>query len=786
MKHKKQKMTLFTAMMMLSLVSCTETSSTILSGNSSYTPISSTNAINPHNIEVLISALNQEEVAVQGTFKLSFYQAGTETLINSVTTKNSIAIGPDYYYNSTEEDGVLDYSEYYRTAEGYVSERSLLPTNQVRETIYIDKDNNPYSYDEVFYNFLAFIDADECEMGEDENHVLVTGLNDTDKKEIVYGLTYYSDIPLDTLEFVYDKDENSWSGKLTGSDEGVPVETEAGNITIDMKCEMEFDLTTPSAIGFNPVAPIPTKAENAPLQELFTKLQAGNYTLDIKRTGGIDQGGSPQKWYINDKGIIRTSLADDGSVKSGYGYYDTGAGLDHVTYNQGELVGSETLDTKTTLEDLKTPFLFAAEAFDLTDENTYVLKSGYGFEDYIALTLPDATASWNQQYYINIDDGSLNVTLNDDGSATFFYSYTYLDYGNEVKGTITTTVSAINSTTLPFTYTPYEAPDLTNWSGYGDVATELLELYLGSDIDKLPFLDPTTAKTYKASEINNYNGHLLNITNSYSDTATALSTYEAYVAELEEMGWVRDEKYTDSTGRYMLDDGNGGYYHIAVTSSSTYIYLKVYQPTISLSDWYHRSFDDQYACWMTYTTNVKTYADETGTGDPTSNTTETNIQKFKDGAMQVTENGKQTTVFYEDVTNNRFTILGKNSDNTWAPITYYDLDTVNLTNYQNGGYVTAPSLMNYVDSYFTEAEGDGSYTLNPAVTSAIAKALFDVTVSAEATGSLQMDFYDNGITLTITDSVVNEGILTETTLSLKIDHIGHQVSFTVPQFEYAE
>ena len=61
-----------------------------------------------------------------------------------------------------------------------------------------------------------------------------------------------------------------------------------------------------------------------------------------------------------------------------------------------------------------------------------------------------------------------------------------------------------------------------------------------------------------------------------------------------------------------------------------------------------------------------------------------------------------------------------------------------------------------------------------------------MTVSAEATGSLQMDFYDNGITLTITDSVVNEGILTETTLSLKIDHIGHQVSFTVPQFEYAE
>ena len=763
--------------------SSTSSSSTSSSSTVDHTPV----------YQDLLNALQADEVATTGDFSISFYHAGTDQLINTAKSTNVLAIGEDYYMNAMLENSVTTgYSEYYKNKDGNVVTKALLPNNTVRETLLVDKAENPLVYDDYFYNFFDVITLNDLEMAEDGKTVLATGLDRTDQYEIVYGLTYYKDIPM--LGLGFQKVDNYWIGALTGGEENVPVKFEDGTtINVDMTCEMSFVITTPSDIGFTPIAPFATDENCPPLQQLFKSLQAGNYTVDIVRTGGLDQGGHPQTWYLNDTSIVRMSHdKETKEVINGLGLIQTEGGIDQVSYEKGKLVGSPELD-EGNIADYKVPFLFAAEAFAYKD-GVYHLKTGYGFESLVNLTLPDAVMGWNQQYYYNIDDGSLAITLTNDG-AIFYYTYSYLDYGNEVTGTITATVSNIGKTEVPYEYEPYVAPDFSSWTAYGEENIALLYTYLGNDLTLLPTFDLSLCKSYKATDTSNYTGHYLRFTNTYSDADVGAAAYDAFIAGLLEKGWTKDPhpEYTDGMGRYHHKNDDGTYYHLAITKASNgkTVNLTIYQPSVSLDTWYNNSFKDQYAGWLTYETKVQTFAvDEAGekTGDALTTTTNKIIHKFKDGAMQETINNKVSTYFVEDTANNKFVILKQGSDNKWAPVTSYDdLTQWNITSYvASGMYVTPQTLLPYFTdtSLFTPVEGDGVYQMDQAQVAPLTKQLFGVDLSANATGILRINWYDNEIKLTITDSVVKDGTLTETTCSLLVNRVGLQTSFTTPQFSY--
>lgn len=500
----------------------TSSSSTSSSSTIDHTPV----------YQDLLNALQADEVATTGDFSISFYHAGTDQLINTAESTNVLAIGEDYYMNAMLENGVTTgYSEYYKNKDGNVVTKTLLPNNTVHETLQVDKLENPLVYDDYFYNFFDVITLNDLEMAEDGKTVLATGLDRTDQYEIVYGLTYYEDIPM--LGLGFQKVDNYWIGALTGGEENVPVKLEDGTtINVDMTCEMSFVITTPSDIGFTPIAPFATDENCPPLQQLFKSLQAGNYTVDIVRTGGIDQGGHPQTWYLNDTSIVRMSHdKETKEVLNGIGLIQTEGGIDQVSYEKGKLVGSPELD-EGNIADYKVPFLFAAEAFAYKD-GVYHLKTGYGFESLVELTLPDAVMGWNQQYYYNIDDGSLAITLTND-RAIFYYTYSYLDYGNEVTGTITATVSNIGKTEVPYEYEPYVAPDFSSWTAYGEENIALLYTYLGNDLTLLPTFDLSLCKSYKATDTSNYTGHYLRFTNTYSDADVGAAAYDAFIAGLLE------------------------------------------------------------------------------------------------------------------------------------------------------------------------------------------------------------------------------------------------------------
>ena len=740
-------------------------------------------------IDNLMADLHQSEVALTGELTIAFYQTGTPLILQESTSKQTVAIGPDYYYNAIGEGDSLASSEYYRTEDGYVAMRTLLPTNQVRETLVVGTGGAPFNYDDTFYNFFSFIDKDECEIDEDGN-IAVTGLSDEDKYELTYGLTFYEDVPFTSLTFSYGED-GTLTGLLTG--EELDVTTTAaggGTMSYDMKATMTFTIETPEDVGFRPVEPFAPKAEDAALDALFDELQGGNFTIDVVKTGGLDQGGDPQRWYLSDDAVVRINL--DGETlepKSGYGYYDTGAGLNYVTYLNGKLEGSKNVDTGTALADMKPTFLFAAAAFDY-EGDTYRLKTGYGFEDYVAATIPDAVANWDNQYYMNMDDGSLTIKLNDDGSAVFAYSYSYLDYGNTVTGTVEATVSAIGTTTLPYAYEAYVEPDYTQWSGYGDATVAILEQYIGGGLKFLPVLDASTAKSSKATELDRYDGHYISITNTYNTEEEAQAVYTAYRASLLENGWIPDPSYEAKTGYYIHERVEGGYYHINFNNTGKYIYFKVFQPTVDFNEWYHGYFDETIGSWFNYTTTVETYDydETTGTAGETATSTTTTkiVDKMTEGILKRSVNSKETVTYYDDTANDQFLVIEKGTDNKWYLSESYDgLATTNLDTYEGKNYVTPKDLAPYMDRC-TAGENDGQYVLAEGDDQALAELLFGAELSENATSNVKLNFYENCLEITFVDEAIADGVLTKTTYDLIINHVALPGTVTAPAYTIPE
>ncbi len=731
-------------------------------------------------IDALIEDLGHAEIAAVGELEIAFYQPGTPLIIQRTNSKQTVAIGPDYYYNAVGEGASLRSSEYYRSEDGYVSTRTLLPTNQVRESILVTTEGVPFAYDETFYNFFSFIDKGECEIDE-EGNIAVNGLSEEDKHELTYGLTFYTDIPFSSLAFSYLED-----GTLTGTLIGeAPSDTD---FSYDMKATMTFTVTTPEEAGFQPVEPFAAKEEDEALDAYFQTLQGGNFTIDIVKTGGLNEGGDPQRWYLSDDGVIRLTLdPETNEPKSGYGYYDTGEGLNYVTYLNGKLEGSEeNVNASTTLASLKPTFLFAAASFDYLGEATYRLKTGYGFEDYVAATLPDAAANWNNQYFLNIDAGSLTIKLNDDGTAVFAYSYSYLDYGSTVTGTVEAKVSAVGTTELPYPYEEYQAPDYTAWSGYGDATVAILEQYIGDGLKYLPVLDASTAKTSKATEINRYDGHYISITNTYATAEEALAVYEAYRALLLENGWVPDPSYDAARGFYIHERVGGGYYHINFNNTNKNIYFRVYQPTIELGEWFHGIFDETIGSWFNYTTTVATYDYDEATGTRGEEATSTNTQKVVDkmteGIVKRSVNSKETVTYYEDTETDQFLVIEKEADNKWYLTESYDgLATTDLHTYENRPYATTEDLAPYIDACLP-GENDGQYELASGDAEELAALLFGAELSENATANVQLNFYENELQITFVDVAIADGVLTETTYDLIVDHAGLPGTVTPPTY----
>ncbi len=512
-----------------------------------------------HNLETILESL-QGSLALEGELWMT-NSSGTSYIYNDVY----VYVAEDRYYLRLDYYGETEYEyRYVASEEGYVMTEDLNYDNTVSN----------YTYSALFSDYYW-------------NPFTTLGVTTDDLTENEDG-TFTLALPLDDGATV---DDGELFGTLSGyygyaSSVELTVNNDSTIAAIHMDAyantaqtstwTLDLEVTDPYSIEAI-VTPFETTEESETLQAFFDKTLDMNYTAQITAE---DSEGETDSIYL--EALTDKFYYDTGS--SEYVYLDTEDGLDitSVTWNDDKtaataLTGVSTLNPNNTVADYIRTLRVAAELFEVQDDGSYVLRSEYDIYDYAYLTLIDTLFLDNYSY---IDEGSLTITLDEEGGATIYYTYTkYVQSGwsyTVVTGWVKTVLSDVGTTEDRFTgatYTPSaEASAPTKWSDLSTSVWNSASTWLGVDIDdEVPFIDWTQYSTYSGLATNSqYSSYYIIFVLFTYDTAGAADTTSAanaYMSELVAEGFEYNEYsgYYESIGTVNIGVDTG-----SVSIGSTY------------------------------------------------------------------------------------------------------------------------------------------------------------------------------------------------------------------------
>lgn len=563
--------------------SSTSSSETTTSSETSSSTISdSSSSSTSIDLNKVLEQLTATAIVFSGDLKLDFYLSSNDALISSSTDVVVTGIGEDYFHREydSESTGNLETVTYFKGEDGYAVAKVIMPDNQIYDYPYVDSNYEYIDFDSNYFNVLRSLTAENLEIV-DETTIQLVNLSEELKSSISTYLTWYSDIPYVNLTFTVDENSVVTGGLFTGLEEDAETTDSSGNaITIDFQASYTFDIVDIQDTNFSIPQPFETKSEHAKLQSLFNELKKGNYTMSVTKTGGaVGALNTPEVWYYASDVLIRAYVFSSGDIRGG-GWYQDENGLNSITFDNGVMTGTGTTYTDGSVSEYVSQFTFAPEVFDVNEDGSFTLKTGYGFENYIHYTAPDFAYNFNNYLYY-LDEGTYTITVNDDGTAKFVYSYTSGDgYGNTYSGQITLDIYNIGTTSSSqFEYVPYSVPSYESWDDYGEDAVALLKKYLGENATSiLPVFNADLVTTYtnwEERDVYQGTGQYLFFYGRFTSATDATNAIEDYQAALVEKGWVADD--TIGTGGYRYNDGTLSY-QFRIWANSNHLYMNIYEP----------------------------------------------------------------------------------------------------------------------------------------------------------------------------------------------------------------
>lgn len=810
---KKSKLLITSLLGSLILASCTQTSTPTVS-DSTGTDTPSVSLSEDEILDKALKTLMDPSIVLSGELNIVFYYAGTTNVLESYKNDQITAFGPDYYYGYYEElitptDGSSPYiysydGSYFSDEEGYLISKELYPDNIVYISYIVDSTTGSYLSFEPYMSPFQYLTKNNLELTDEG--VAIVNLTDALAAELSSQITWYDDIPFDSLVFSLDENYELSGGTFIGYDDNISYETSTGTtIQLDSDSTYTFDLIDISETNFRYPEAFEAKEGDANLDALFNDLAKGNYTMDIHRQSSMTGAQNfSYKCYYQENLILRYT-ADAATGISGTGWYnpdETEEGIVQISYSEDESgnvtlsgTGIEAAEYKIT--EYVSGFTFSAAVFDHNADGSYTLKSGYGFDDYIQYTAPDF--AWNMTdylyYYV---DGSLNIKIGDNNDATFTYQYSYYYYGELVVGTITLDIYDIGTTDLKFTYNPYVAPDYSTWAGYGEDTVSCIESFFGEDaLSFFPAIDPNTAYSFTPFETRYNNdtpyGFFLAIYNSVTD---ALNVVTPYLRALEEAGWTittsTEGGNTYYDAKYELADGSG-YYSLRITISTRFLYIFIYEftaaPANDLEAFLIDNFGSSANCTLTYEEHSTYYKLNSSTNEYEYNSedTRTKLITVIDGDKVKSENeikSLSNTVTYFVAESDGVKYYTSNPDDEGATMilqnTYSSYKTIKsyLTSAGHRGIIYPLSLTSYAKVLVQDATDPLTYN---APTEDIA---FDLYAAAQGYSSSDswytetkktIDNYDYAAIATIVNSTDTSGNATQD-LEISISRTGYNTS----------
>ncbi len=570
------------------------TSASSSSGSESSSSSSSSSGseeIIPPNPAEILERIAGTSVAHTGELTIGAYTATTGTLIKTVTSTISLALTPDYYYFSDIGGDVYSYVEVYKDAEGYAYEKWLSPANVV-EPIYYQLDGAKVPFDSMYANPFALVKETDFEIDGTRLRLDLTALDETLAYMITMALVGDQGIPLGDLYL------EAKAGTIVGAyhAEGYSQNAADGSYVL-AKSDYSFELVDPASLDMPyTVEALPTLDGHDDLGALFDALRDGNYTLDIVRLGG--ESGTDARFentaYFTEDTVLRTSDGPNGTlIGTGYHYDEEKGLIATVSLEDGILKGTGSYGEEDWLiSDYVPDFTFAPEVFDIEEDGSFTLKTGYGFEEYIQYTSPDYT--WDfMDYLYYLTPGTYNIALTPEGAKiTYDYSYYYQSPTNLITGTIEMDVRDIGTTVLEYPYEAYVPNPLDSWDDLGEEAVDILTKYLGQDyLNLLPYLDVKETTSY-APEWRESAGGYAYITYIYENDAIMTERLASYQASLVEAGYRHAGQVEDGWEQYLITV-DGVTYDVRVKGmSGRYLYIRIYpsEAIVPLDEWLTASF----------------------------------------------------------------------------------------------------------------------------------------------------------------------------------------------------
>ena len=760
------------------------------SDSSSSTESSESESYSEIDAEAALSPLKEEKIAFRGTFNMSLANSFTGEPLGDVPSTIESSLTPSsYYFAEYDETGYYAYEEVYVDGEGYAVAHTLLPDNVVYDSR-LTLEGEPIVFAEYYANPFLLLAHQVLTQEEDHLTLNLASLNTSLTESILYALTGYYDLPYGTIDFRV-SDGLIDGGLYTGFSPLSEVTIDGATVYADITITFDFELVDVSELeSYDPVAPLPTLEGHEALQGYFDAMKGHNFTLEVKRIGGSAGEGAVAEFvdYYTESAILHT-YKENGTGSGFYADEDLGlvAAVSLDAEGKMNAIGQyEAEGTKIT--DFMSSMAFAPEVFDINEDGSYTLKTGYNFERYIQSTSPDQCYNY-LGFLAYLTPGTYTITLNDDGTVFFTYDYAYVDYvGVTVSGTIEVTVKDIGTTELDYVYVPYEAPEDGTWEVAGENALAILEKYLGPDYASLlPYVDLN--QCYSNSWRDSVGGYG-QATLIYNNPDVLNQAKDGLIASMLELGWTEGE-YDEANGRQHYNiTVDGITYDIALQVAASagvdrYFYIFLYPYAEAPSPLSLNEFIAQFAesenSRGTYTKQVSYYhLQDGGKGELyTQNDLETDVVSYQDNAFYKLDHNSQGTYLVEDA-DGAIAVYNANSLGDVTKAAEYPAGTfASLTEYVStyGLSFLPPSLLTPFAAALTEGEG-GSVSVAPGyegtIMTSLAYTVWGDNIASYENGSLEVSYDAEAGSLSVSflSGRVSGNYYVETSYSVVIDMAG--------------
>ncbi len=454
----------------LCLTSCTPNND----GSSNSSSNNSTSISNNDDIVALVNNL-QQSFALKGNFVWETIDYDNEEIMEPVSYINNVYMDEDEYYlyqESNETNLVTKNWHYFKNPlTRNIAHYQRNHLNEVNLVDISDEQGITFIYDDFYLNPFTCFDSNDFIKIDDNTFSL--DIENVESTAIIPAMLFYysNDYPFEVRKLNIITDDNNNPISMSLETFGLRFE-----VNYDFYAVIKYEATFTNREELDNINKVPYEIDDdiSGYTTFVDRLKEHNYTVTIHDT---DKENS--EIYTDYKAIITkegvalsiSGTREEINKESAFITIENEGVVEVDTSDTNNLIGLTLPIPSVDLSYYMCDFSYSYAFIEKNADNQYILKKDAPSD--VVYLLPDARYNENSDA---IDLSSLKFTINNN-EMSYTYNYQNNEWNNSTGGTITVTVSDVNTSIFPFNKANYRAKNVpTSWQ---EVITSV-----GGDYDK--------------------------------------------------------------------------------------------------------------------------------------------------------------------------------------------------------------------------------------------------------------------------------------------------------------